>query len=185
MNTEKDFKKLFDKEYIQLCKYAYSYMQDEHLAEDVVQETFIKIWEQKKALISSPDVRFYLVTAVRNNCISAIRKTKSTQTHFTDNIPAQSDPEPFLGQMAIKEHENQQTRKIQEALNMLPPKCKEVFLLVKLQGMSYKQAADALDLSVKTIENHMGKAIKILRVHVVSAYASLLYAFILKIFLSR
>jgi len=154
-------------------------MQDEHLAEDVVQETFIKIWEQKKDLITSPDIRYYLITAVRNNCITAIRKTKTTQTHFTDNTP-EPEPEPYLGQRQLRENETEQARKIKDALNQLPPKCKEVFLLVKLHNMSYKQAADSLDISVKTIENQMGKAIKILREHALVSSILLLGLFLIK-----
>jgi RNA polymerase sigma-70 factor (ECF subfamily) len=61
------------------------------------------------------------------------------------------------------EHLNDQSRRISEALDKLPPKCKEVFLLVKMQGLSYKQTAEALDISIKTVENQMGKAIRVLR----------------------
>lgn len=156
------FNELFHREYGNLCRYALSYMQDESLAEDVVQDTFIKIWEQKKDLIASAEIRFYLITAVRNNCISAIRKQKTAKVHFTEETP-EPEPEVFITRRQHNEQADEQARKIKEALALLPPKCKEVFLLIKMQGMSYKQAAEALNLSVKTIENQMGKAIKTLR----------------------
>jgi RNA polymerase sigma-70 factor (ECF subfamily) len=159
---EAAFKELFSREYPRLCQYALAYMQDTHLAEDVVQDTFIKIWEQKRDLVSSPNARFYLITAVRNNCISVIRKQRSQQVHYTDETP-EPEPEPFFTATQAREAATEQSRRIEEALNQLPPKCKEVFLLIKLHGMSYKQASEALDISVKTIENQMGKAIKILR----------------------
>lgn len=168
------FKALFAREYERLCRYAYTYLQDEHIAEDVVQETFIKIWEQKKELIGSPDIKFYLITAVRNNCITVIRKQKNQRTASTDNTP-EPEPEPFLSTRQHLEHEAENARRIAEALNQLPPKCKEVFLLVKMQGMSYKEAAKTLDLSVKTIENQMGKAIKLLRDFVVGQTAILVW----------
>ncbi|MCD6062140.1 MAG: polymerase, sigma-24 subunit, subfamily [Flavipsychrobacter sp.] len=171
---ESVFKDLFAREYERLCRYAYTYMQDEHMAEDVVQETFIKIWEQKKELISSSDIKFYLITAVRNNCISVLRKQKSQRTTFTDNTP-EPDPEPFFTERQHHDRANDDARRISEALNQLPPKCKEVFLLVKMQGMSYKQAAETLGISVKTIENQMGKAIKVLRDFVVGQTAALVW----------
>lgn len=164
MALESQFKSLFDKEYKKLCQYAYTYMQDEHMAEDVVQDTFIKIWETKREMIASPDIKFYLITAVRNNCITVIRKQKTQQTTYTDNI-TEPEPEPFFRASQHYEKQDEDARKVEEALNQLPPKCKEVFLLIKLHGMSYKQAAESLDISVKTIENQMGKAIKILREH--------------------
>jgi RNA polymerase sigma-70 factor (family 1) len=159
--NETAFKELFAREYNKLCRYALSYMHDEHLAEDVVQETFIKFWEQKQDLITSDNARFYLITAVRNNCISALRK-QNHQAQYTDNTP-EPEPELFLTDKHHREIESEQTRRIATALNQLPPKCREVFLLVKLHGMSYKQAAEALDISIKTVENQMGKAIKIFR----------------------
>lgn len=161
VSEETIFKSLFDKEYVKLCRYAYTYMQDAQLAEDVVQDTFIKIWEQKRELIAAPNIRFYLITAVKNNCISAIRKQKAQLMVFTETAP-EPEPEPAF-HIEIVETEDPQVKKIAEALNLLPPKCKEVFLLVKLHGLSYKDAAATLGLSVKTIENQMGKAIKILR----------------------
>jgi RNA polymerase sigma-70 factor (ECF subfamily) len=160
--VEADFKALFSQEYSGLCRYALTYLQDSHLAEDVVQETFIKIWERKRDMISSPDARFYLITAVRNNCISFLRKIKAEQIHFPEAAP-EPEPEPHITTMQHREDLNEQARRISEALDKLPPKCKEVFLMIKMQGLSYKQTADALDISVKTVENQMGKALKVLR----------------------
>jgi len=159
---EVSFKQLFAAEYNNLCRYALTYLQDEHQAEDVVQDTFIKIWEQKKDLIGSPNIKFYLVTAVRNNCISFLRKLKTQQVHYTENTP-EPDPEPYFNARHHEQEASEQQQKIADALNQLPPKCREVFLLIKLHGMSYKQAAESLDISVKTVENQMGKAIKVLR----------------------
>jgi RNA polymerase sigma-70 factor (family 1) len=161
-SLEAAYKELFHKEYRKLCHYALSYVQDSHLAEDVVQDTFIKIWEQKKDLIQSPNIKYYLITAVKNNSITAVRKQKMQRVQFTEETP-EPEPEPFFTTRSIREDAAEQAKRVAEALDQLPPKCKEVFLLIKLHGMSYKQAAESLDLSVKTIENQMGKAIKILR----------------------
>jgi RNA polymerase sigma-70 factor (ECF subfamily) len=161
-SVEVAFKELFAQEYSKLCRYALTYLQDSHQAEDVVQETFIKIWERKQEMIASPDMKFYLITAVRNNCISFLRKLRTQNISFPETAP-EPEPEIHFTELQQKEVENEQSKRIAEALDRLPPKCKEVFLMVKMQGMSYKQAAEALDISVKTVENQMGKAIKVLR----------------------
>ncbi len=162
--TEQTFQQLFSAEYGKLCRYALSYMQDSQAAEDVVQDTFVKIWETKQELISSPDIRFYLVTAVRNNCISALRKLKSSSVQYTETTP-EPEPEPFFTQAQHREDAAERAGKLRAALDLLPPKCKEIFLLVKMHSMSYKQVADSLDISVKTVENQMGKALRVLREH--------------------
>ena len=161
-HTEQIFQQLFSAEYGRLCRYALSYMQDEHSAEDVVQDTFIKIWEGKRDLITSPDIRYYLVTAVRNNCITALRKLKSSSIHFPETTP-EPEPEPFFTQTQQHEDAAEKSGKLRAALDLLPPKCKEIFLLVKMHSMSYKQVAGSLDLSVKTVEAQMGKALCLLR----------------------
>ncbi len=156
------FQELFEKEYEPLCRYAFTFLHDEHSAEDVVQDTFVRIWEGKQELIGTPALKFYLFTAVRNNCISHLRKLKTAGTQYTDETP-EPEPEPSIPPSQLQALEDEQSRRIAEALNQLPPKCREVFLLVKWQGFSYKQAAEALDISVKTVENQMGKAIKTFR----------------------
>lgn len=161
-SKETIFKEIFSAEYSKLCRYALTYMQDEHAAEDVVQDTFIRIWETKQDLISSPDIRFYLVTAVRNNCISALRKLKSSNISFPDSAP-EGEAEPFLTSRQHQEESDERNRKLRKALDTLPPKCKEVFLMTKMQGLSYKQVAEGLGISIKTVENQMGKALKMLR----------------------
>lgn len=160
--TEEAFKALFHKEYSGLCRYAVSYLKDSYLAEDVVQETFIKIWEKKQEMIASPDLRFYLVTAVRNNCINVLRKQKAQPFALAEHTH-EPEPEVQITPMQYKEMAEERNRKISQALELLPPKCREVFLLVKMQGMSYKQVAEIMDISQKTVENQMGKALKILR----------------------
>jgi len=160
--TDQIFQQLFSAEYSKLCRYALSYMQDAHSAEDVVQDTFIRIWETKRDLISSPEIRYYLVTAVRNNCISALRKLKSSSIHFPETAP-EPEPEPFFLLFLHREDAAEKASRVAAALNLLPPKCKEIFLLVKMHGLSYKQVAESLDISVKTVENQMGKALRVLR----------------------
>jgi RNA polymerase sigma-70 factor (ECF subfamily) len=172
--SEQIFQQLFSSEYAKLCRYALTYLQDEHSAEDVVQDTFIKVWETKQELIQSPDIKYYLVTAVRNNCISALRKLKTSHVSYPEHAP-EPEPEPQLTVRGRQEEEKVREKKVANALNLLPPKCKEVFLMVKMHSMSYKQVSEALDISIKTVENQMGKALKVLRESTVAAVLLLLF----------
>lgn len=161
IDHETSFKEFFNNEYANACRYANSYLNDYQLAEDAVQEVFIKLWEQKRDIISSSGARFYLITSVKNKCISVLR-AKGDALVFPESAP-EAGQDSMVIPMQHKEHMEEQKRKIEAALNHLPPACKEVFLLIKLYDMSYKQAAEHLDISVKTIENQMGKALKIFR----------------------
>jgi RNA polymerase sigma-70 factor (family 1) len=179
MSAENAFKELFNKEYNNLCRYALFYLQDSHWAEDVVQETFVKFWEQQKIAPDRPEAKFYLITSVRNNSLSALRKQSSNKVIYSEQNP-EPEPEPFITTRQIMEDAGERSAKIAAALDQLPPKCREVFLLVKMHGMSYKQAAESLDLSVKTIEHQMGKAIKIMRDYT-AVLLALLFLYLKKI----
>lgn len=163
------YKELFAKEYANACRYALSFLQDSHRAEDAVQEVFIKLWEHKPGMLESDGIKYYLITSVRNKCISMLREQKSKQVVYPEHAP--EDHEEQMLPMMQREHMTAQQRKLADALSQLPPACKDVFLMVKLHGMSYKQAAAHLELSVKTIENHMGKALRIFREYSQSAVA--------------
>lgn len=165
--TEASFKEFFHNEYANACRYATSYLNDYQLAEDAVQEVFIKLWEQKRDIISSSGARFYLITSVKNKCISVLR-AKGDALVFPETAP-DAGQDSMVIPMQHKEQMDEQKRKIAAALNLLPPACKEVFLLIKLYDMSYKQAAEHLAISVKTIENQMSKALKIFREYAAQA----------------
>lgn len=155
------FEAIFRQHYERLCSYAYTYLKDETNSEDIVQEAFIKIWEQRRDLIGSHQLKFYLFTAVRNNCLTTIAKNKkSAVVELGDEdafdeinlkmeaVDSSADPKILLA----------------KAMEQLPPKCREVFMLSRLSGQTYQQIADSLGISVKTVENQMGKAIRILKV---------------------
>jgi len=161
INREEVYKRIYRNEYSGFCQYAYAYLQDDHAAEDTVQQSIISTWEKRPDLISYEDIRYFLVAVIRNNCITALRKQGSNAPVLMDELP---DPAE-TGENVVQAEEQyaEQVRKVKAAIGQLPPKCREVFLLVKLQGMSYRQAADTLDISVKTVENQMGKALKMIR----------------------
>ena len=152
------FVELFRLHYNALANYAYSILKNKQDAEDVVQEMFIKLWQKKPEVIDTPQVKFYLLTATKNGCISFLRKqagkiivdaetiSLQTTTGETSDMPIED----------IKEFVN-------KALALLPPQCLAIFKLSRFGQLTYQQIADELGLSVKTVENQMGKALRIMR----------------------
>ncbi|HEY8898279.1 MAG TPA: RNA polymerase sigma-70 factor [Niastella sp.] len=157
------FQEIFYKHYEPLCKYAFTIVKEPHSCEDIVQETFLRIWEKKQNLIGSEELTWYMYTAIRNNCLSFLeKKQKTVLGDFNGqemiDMPGER-PSP-----AAKETDYDTLLK--EALTNLPPKCREVFVLSRVSNLTYKQIGDSLGISIKTVENQMGKALKILRAYI-------------------
>ncbi|MBS1915397.1 MAG: RNA polymerase sigma-70 factor [Bacteroidetes bacterium] len=155
-----EFKAVFEQYYQPLCNYAFNFLKDKDACEDIVQEIFLRIWEKKKNLIHSKEIRYYMFTAVRNNCLSFIENKKKSSALFTEDMGA------TLYQLPQDDKEAGPTDSlelIKKSLSLLPPRCKDVFLLSRIGKLSYKEIAAATGVSVKTVENQIGKALKILK----------------------
>lgn len=155
------FRIFFDEHYQRLCSYAFSFLKDEESCEDIVQDIFIKIWSNRQDLIGSEQLKFYVFSAVRNNCLTRLQKNKKYRV-------VEMNDEDEVGEINIKldpeDEKANPTELIAKALDRLPPKCREVFLLSRIGNLTYLQIADNLGISIKTVENQMGKALKILRI---------------------
>ena len=154
------FEALFRQHYNDLATYACTLVNSRDDAEDVVQEVFIRIWQQLPQVIEGEGIKFYLITAVRNGCISHLRKQKNISLVEPDSAalhrPAE-EARPQTGEAADP------AALVQEALALLPPQCGAIFRLSRFGQLTYQQIADELGISVKTVENQMGKALKIMR----------------------
>jgi RNA polymerase sigma-70 factor (ECF subfamily) len=157
----RQFQVVFRTYYNLLCNYASTFTRDADASEDLVQDLFVKIWEQRRGLLKEASIRYYLFTAVRNNCITWLRREKLSATvQWTDNETI-ADTICFLEEPAGEEMDEKLLLK--QAIARLPPKCREVFLLSRVGKLSYKEIATNLDISTKTVENQLGKALKMLR----------------------
>jgi RNA polymerase sigma-70 factor (family 1) len=154
------FKLVFDEYYVSLGNFAFSYVKDKTAAEDIVQEVFLRIWEKRQDLIGSSTIRFYLFTAVRNNCLTYIAHSKRFLSFHAAHL---EDKAVIYPQDKAEGHPADRMAMIQKAIAQLPPKCKEVFLLSRIGNLSYKEIAKTLDISVKTVDNQVGKALRVLR----------------------
>lgn len=149
-------KEIFARFYKPLCNYANVILNDKHTAEDIVQSIFIQLWEKDQIRhLENPEP--YLLRCVKYKCIDYRRGTRYKNEQSFEYLPEplvdsgldlpEEDVIPLLHFFAAK----------------LPPKMQKVFLLSRTNGLSYKQIAEQEDISVKTVENQMGSALKKLR----------------------
>ncbi|HMR92337.1 MAG TPA: RNA polymerase sigma-70 factor [Chitinophagaceae bacterium] len=155
---EAAYKELFILLHRPLCQFAYGILKSQDDAQEVVSDVFISLWEKREKLgdISSPLV--YLYTAVKNRSLNAIAKQKRQQALDAGEwlVPLSSvyfDPEKLM----MTEEMIQQIRR---AINELPTRCRLIFKLVKEDGLKYREVAELLQLSVKTVEAQMAIAIR-------------------------
>jgi RNA polymerase sigma-70 factor (ECF subfamily) len=159
--TKQNFKDIFLTYYNPLCNYALSIVQDEVWVEDIVQEVFLNFWNQRHTIDLTGNIKSYLFTATKNQIFESLRKDKSRNKML----------EGFLtlsNQQNIQNEEQELSEwvkidQVYSSLRHLPPKCREVFELAKLKGLTYSQIAETMQISPKTVENHMAKAFTILR----------------------
>ncbi|MHA4809241.1 RNA polymerase sigma-70 factor [Flavitalea flava] len=158
-HLNRQFQAVFNAYYNSLCNYAFHYVKNADTSEDLVQETFLKIWQDRRELILSDTIRYYLFTAVRNNSITYLRQEKNTGLLPWGGQDISAEP------VRRGEVESQEEYEwlLNKAIDRLPPKCREVFLLSRIGKLTYKQIAVNLDISVKTVENQMSKALKMMR----------------------
>lgn len=161
---EAAFELVFKTHYKNLYAYAFTILKDEEEAEETVQQVFFKLWERSEQLSIPGSVAAYLYRAVHNESLNFLKHQKVKEGHRLHvAYSMKNKSEQPQGRMIKKELEE----KFREALNELPEQCRTVFQLSRFEDMKYRDIAGKLDISVKTVENHMGKALKILRTKLV------------------
>jgi RNA polymerase sigma-70 factor (ECF subfamily) len=154
------FELLFRKYYKNLCRWAYHYLHDLDSSEEVVQDLFYILWRNKETLEFHVSVKSYLYKAVSNNCKMLIRK-KNRRSAIEADVAAEStrsasQPAEILEVKEIREV-------VTKTLEELPEKPALIFRMSRYEGLKYREIAEKLSISVKTVEANMGKALKIFR----------------------
>ena len=152
------FENIFRLYYQDLCRFALRLSCSEPDAEEIVQDLFFKLWQNHKTMICPDSVKAYLFTATRNSVYNKIKHEKIKSSYIQD----QNVDEYDLDSSELIENQELNLR-IESAINELPEKRREVFVLSKIDGLKYKEIAEKLNISIKTVENQMGEALKFLR----------------------
>lgn len=149
---------IFHLHYEGLCRYAFTFLKDQESAEDVAQKIFVKIWERKEDIAIWKDTKAYLYRSVHNTCLNELKRKSHTSASPLMDVHHQQEAEASLVMEA-----SELEQRIENAVNLLPEKCQEVFRLSRFEELSYKEISERMNISVKTVENHMGKALKTMR----------------------
>lgn len=154
------FEMLFKEHYENLCRYACTFVRDSDEAEDIVQKTFVTLWEKKSNIEVESSVKSYLYGAVRNTALNNIKHRQVRQKHASTVTVADHVHNESAHDHLVSEELN---GKINSAIELLPEQCRKVFKMSRFEGLKYSEIADQLGISVKTVENQMGKALRRMR----------------------
>ncbi len=155
---------LFDQHYVSLCRVALRLVHRTEIAEEIGQDVFVYLWEKRGDYQIYTSVGAYLTRAVRNRCLNHL-KSRAARYDWSQEIqdyqpPADAAPDDTLQVAEL-------TAALEQILPQLPEKCRLVFSLSRYEEHSYREIADQLGVSVKTIEYYMGKALRLIRQHLV------------------
>lgn len=149
---------IYQKFFSKLYGAAYKRLQNRELTEEVIQELFISIWERRKTLVVNTTLESYLFSSVKYLVIAQYKKNNLFE-QYANTLKLQEEDHNFTEQMVAFD---ELSEAYQKALQRLPERCREVFLL-KRSGLSLREISEQLDISEKTVENQMTKALKVLR----------------------
>ncbi len=172
INSESDYEIIFRQYYQGLCNYANMFLKDLDNAEEIVQNVFVKLWEKKDEINLDISLKSYLYKAVYNASLNEIKHQKIKENYVYMQTNTESTIEP-LSLHNLKELE----KNIEKALNNLPEQCRLIFKMSRFEDLKYREIANVLNISPKTVENQMGKALRMMRENL-SDYLTILFIII-------
>jgi RNA polymerase sigma-70 factor (family 1) len=157
---ESAFSIIFKTYYADLVLFAGTFVRDKPAAEEIVQDVFIRLWENRESVIITSSLRSFLLKAVQNKCIDNIRHLKIVDDYQSKlrNHPLllENDTENYVLYSELEDD-------LKKALGKLPEDISKIFLLNRFEGLTYPEIASQLDLSVRMVEIRMGKALALLK----------------------
>ncbi len=163
--------------YAGLHRYAFTFVQDTALAEEMVHQVFLKLLERQAPIIIHTSVKSYLYRSVYHECLNHLKQQKTRQVVQLDNLTDATHTETPVAKLQYNELETQ----VHAAISDLPEQCRTIFQLSRFEELKYHQIATQLGLSVKTVETQMSRALKKLRISLAD-YLPLLVAALITLF---
>lgn len=159
--SRNDFRKLFNRHYIPLCMYAFSKVKNQEAAREIVQELFVHLWEKRNEITIHTSLSAYLYRAVLHASLNYLMHTSIVErTHL--KISEADTEQPVRPDALAEEGELYET--LLSALERLPERTRVIFEKIRFDGKKYREVADELKISVKTVEAHMSEALRFLRI---------------------
>lgn len=159
------FRLLFERYYSPLCNFANSRLQDDFIAEDVVQELFTKIWEERARIRFTGSIKSYLYTAVKNRSLNRLNSEMIRRKHTDDFRHNQNELISDVD-LELEEFRNY----LFECIEKLPPRCKTVFEKSRFEDLKQDEIASVMKISVKTVKAQIGKALRLVRICIEQVY---------------
>ena len=152
---------LFRSHFTGLCYFAQKYVKDFETAKEIVQDAYISMWEKRETIDMERAVKSYLTMVIHNKCTNHLRDNRKFDKNILDieNLPDVPEYESSDSLVA-----DELKISIDSAINELPEKCREIFVLNRYENLKYQEIADKLQISVKTVESQMSKALQHMRV---------------------
>jgi RNA polymerase sigma-70 factor (ECF subfamily) len=162
---EDALKNLHTKFFGKLTAYALSILHQQEIAEEIVSDVFINVWMKKEDLLLKDNLQAYLFKAVHNKCIDYLRSLKTMKKQKTVELYSLLENDMLAEPNFIVENifSKNLEQIIQQAIEKLPPKRKEIFLLNRVEDLSYQQIADKLSISVNSVKTQISRSIEFLR----------------------
>ncbi|MEI6750326.1 MAG: RNA polymerase sigma-70 factor [Bacteroidota bacterium] len=152
---------LFRSHFSGLCFFAQKYVKDFETAKEIVQDAFLSLWEKHETIDMSRPVKSYLTAIIHNKCSNYLRDNSKFDHYILNlenliDVPEYEDSDSMVeGELKVK---------IDAAIQELPAKCREVFIMSRYENLKYQEIADKLQISVKTVETQMSKALQHMRI---------------------
>lgn len=150
---------MFKSYYKMLCSYANQIVADSENSEEIVQEMFFRLWQKKESLFIETSLKSYLFRAVHNSCLNFIKHNKIKKAYASNYLQQSETSDSQYN----PDDSDELKDLIGKAVEKLPPERKKVFMMIRYEDRKYQEVADLLGISVKTVENQMGKAMQFLR----------------------
>ena len=170
---ETGFEQVFKTYYGALCRYANTLIREEAPAEDIVQNVFYKLWERIEFLHFSGSIAAYLYTSVYHESLNFLKHQKIRRKHQPIIVRQMKDRSDNASKKLLL---NELERRLQKAINELPEQCRTIFQMSRFEELRYREIGERLDISIKTVENQMGKALKFLRAKLIDFLPLVLFS---------
>jgi len=164
---------LFHRYYNDLCRYLIIFLKDENVAKNIVQDLFLYLWENHVNIDFKKSLESYLYQACRFNALLYIRnENRHEKSHEKIRNTSTEESSDVSSELEVKEL----NRIINEAIDLLPDRCRQIFNLSRSRGLSYHEIATQLEISVSAVDNQVNIAIKRIKRHIGSYYANVFIA---------
>lgn len=156
--NQKKFRQLMELTADELLNFAMGFLRKKEVAEEIVSDVYVKIWNNRAEIVNIHNLKSYLFICVKNGCLSYLRKIKNEKIVLLDEyqdfhfLSVEGPEDDALEKEVIIE--------IHKAIDALPPKCKLAFTLAKINGLKHKEIAEVMEVSEKTVNNHLVSAVK-------------------------